>query len=137
MIYNNSRNIADKSIDIFLKTAYLPLATCEILLLVRVDDFVLAVYITISLLIFVIHATINIGDKLLDVAVVVECAVVFAVLYHGSRLHDNYWLLHLIFLFLLNHLLLPRISKRFSVPQIELSIVSLNFLNFFLINSFS
>lgn len=128
------RNVADKSIALFLKTLYLPLIVCEIL---NVHDTAALFVCAVSAVVFVIHLTNNIRDKVFNVIVAAQTAVALLASTLLSNKNDNYWLLHLIVLFLLNYLLLPPISRRFSIPNVELSIISLIFLNLFLINSFS
>lgn len=132
------RRYADQSIDIFLKTLYLPMATTELLLMGQTGDTFLYVYIFIYLLILIPHVTTTVRDCLTNLLVLLHFCLALLLSFSSKLDHDDkYWLWHFLCLFVLNHFCLPQISRKFSIPLTDLSSLSLLFLNIFLINSFA
>lgn len=93
------------------------------------------VYILISLTIFAAHIIKDFPDNIVLHVIVSAQTMLLTVLFLQFE-KENYWLIYFIFLFILNHFSLPQIHKKFYVPKIDLSIISLIFLNIFLVNSF-
>lgn len=134
----NFRRFADQSIDIFLKTLYLPMVTTELLLMSQTGDTFLYVYIFIYLLILIPHMTTSVRDCLTNLLVLLHFCLALLLSFSSKLDHDDkYWLWHFLCLFVLNHFFLPQISRKFSIPLTDLSSLSLLFLNIFLINSFA
>lgn len=131
------RRFADVSLDVYLKTIYLPLSTIHILRLNQLDGAVLYSFIFISSLVLLIHLTTRRFVNLLNVIVVAQFAVAFYYSLNMNADNDNYWLEYFLALFIINHFSLPKLSQIFSIPFSTLSSMSLVFLNLFLINAFS
>lgn len=130
------RKFSDRSMEIFLTSIYLPIVSCHLLKQGgQFNDIFLYLYIIISLII-VIVAIIDSKSKILNFSAVAQFSVAIF-LYSNRSENDNFWLLFLLVLFILNHFGLTSVSRMFSIPQVELSSMNLVFLNTFLINAFS
>lgn len=125
---------ADKSLQIFLKNIYLPLVTGQILTNRQTDESMTLTYFAASLLLSIVS---NILHKTLNYVVIAQLSVAFYFCLNDQFPDESYWLLNFLVLFLINHFALPKLAARYSVPNVDLSAISLVFLNIFLINSFS
>jgi hypothetical protein len=123
------------SLDLLIKSLYLPLFIAGYLLKNnRLNETFVAVYVTISALILIWHITKSIRQNVVNFIVCCQCLLLLCLAVRYDP--ENYWLLHLIALYLLNHFLLPKIARRYTIiPLIDLLTVELLFLNIFLINS--
>lgn len=101
----------------------------------KIDAGFIHAFMAITIMtILLTNMTKNLNEKFLDGIICLHASLLlFFNLKHDS---NNYWLMHLILLFLINNFVFPKISRTFSVPKTDLHTVSLVFLNIFLINAF-
>lgn len=101
------------------------------------NEVYLYAYMTISLIICLIYSTRGFHPKLLNFIVILYFVISFYLGMGFRHEEDNYWLLYFNFLYLINYFALPQVYRRFSIPKVDLQIISLIFMNIFLINSFT
>lgn len=100
----------------------------------KIETSLLYAFMAVTCTVLLANVTKNLYETLLDGVVCLHaCILIFLTLGYDK---ENYWLMHLILLFLINNFALPKISRKFLVPKIDLDCVSLVFLNIFLINAF-
>jgi len=135
LIPKSKRIWYEKSLQIYLKSLFLPISNINILKSNQINDVWVHTYIAICFAVFIQHLIFvikNINDHILNYIVVIQSAVLLSLQLALKNEQENYWLLHMNLLFLLNHFMIPEISRKFSaVPSIDLSIISLVFLTIF------
>lgn len=120
-------------IEAFLKTAFIPLVNLH-LMFNKFEDVYLYAYIALSLTIFIVKIIRKTNEDINNFFVILHSTLLLTLSWKYEG--ENYWLIHLTFLFLINHFAMKRISRKFDfVPLIDLSMTSLLFLTIFLINS--
>lgn len=132
-LFHPCRFMFERLVDAFLKTVFIPLVNLQ-LMLSKFDSIYLGAYASVSFAIFLVKASKRINENITSIAVVLQSSLLLVLCLQYED--ENYWLLHLTILSFINHFAMKRISRKFdSVPQIDLSMISLMFLNIFLINS--
>lgn len=123
--------------DIFLKSLYLPLVNCHMLKSTHLQEKLLYLYASISIIILIIHVIKDISQRILNFIVIAHFSLLVFLSVTMENGHENYWLLFFLVLYFTNHFTLPNVSEKFCIPQRDLLSLSLVFLNTFLINAFS
>lgn len=126
-------------IDSYIQCFFLPLLNMQLMIaeeIIVAHSYLYYGYIFLSLIIAAIYLAGKIrSQKTIFVSIAHSSLLLYLCLeYHP----ENFWLMYFILLFLINQFAIPRIRKKYdTIPRIELNLISLIFLNIFLINSIS
>lgn len=128
------RKFTQKFMETFLKLIYVPLLIVFVMYKNKVDAGFIHAYMVVTCTILLGNLTKNLYKSFLDGVICVNASILLCFVLRYDQ--KNYWLIQLVLLFLINNFMLPKISQKFTIPKIDLNIVSLVFLNIFLINAF-
>lgn len=128
------RKLTHKFTEIFLKLVYVPLLIIFVMYKSNIDVGFINAFIALTMTILLGNMTNKFYKSAIDGVICLNASLLLYLTFEYE--FKNYWLMHLILLFLVNHFALPYVSRKFTVPQIDLLIVSLVFLNIFVVNAF-